>query len=132
MKYLLDTNAWIEILNHPNGKTASKLISVSPRDVLLCSVVLGELLTGAYKSSKSAANLGLIHALVQQFASLPFDDQAADQFGRIRTLLEAQGKPIGPYDTQIAAIAASRNLTVVTNNVAEFGRVPGLSIEDWK
>jgi tRNA(fMet)-specific endonuclease VapC len=67
-----------------------------------------------------------------RFASLPFDDAAANEFGRIRAALEAAGTPIGPYDMQIAAIALVHNLTVVMHNVREFGRIEGLQIEDWE
>ncbi len=64
--------------------------------------------------------------------SLPFDDDAAEVFARIRFHLESRGMVIGPYDLQIASIALVHQLTVVTHNVAEFGRVPGLTVEDWE
>jgi tRNA(fMet)-specific endonuclease VapC len=131
MKYLLDTNAWIDVMNRPRGLVAARLATEQPTDVFLCSVVVGELLTGALKSARQAANLSLIHLLQQQFTSLPFDDAAADHYARTRAHLEASGMPIGPYDTQIAGIALSHGLKVVTHNTAEFSRVPGLSLEDW-
>jgi tRNA(fMet)-specific endonuclease VapC len=131
MRFLLDTNAWISVLNQPAGPVAVRLARHAPADVCLCPVVLGELLAGAYKSSRQAANLALLNLLCQQFVSLPFDDAAADHYGRIRAHLEAAGTPIGPYDTQIAAIAVVRGLSVVTNNTREFNRVPGLTLEDW-
>ena len=64
--------------------------------------------------------------------SLPFDDDAAEHFGDIRATLARQGKPIGPYDLQIAAIARAHGLIVVTHNTREFTRVPGLMLEDWQ
>jgi tRNA(fMet)-specific endonuclease VapC len=131
MKYLLDTNAWIEVLNNPKGSLAVKLAGHTPTDIALCSVVLGELLVGAYKSSKPAANLALINQLIQQFACLPFDANSADPYAQIRSHLEKLGQSIGPYDLQIAAIALRNGLITVTHNVAEFSRVPGLSVEDW-
>jgi tRNA(fMet)-specific endonuclease VapC len=131
MKYLLDTNAWIEVLNNPKGPLATKLAGHAPSDVALCSVVLGELLVGACKSSKPAANSALIHQLINQFACLPFEAGDADAYARTRCHLERLGQPIGPYDLQIAAIALQSGLTVVTHNVAEFSRVPGLTVEDW-
>jgi tRNA(fMet)-specific endonuclease VapC len=131
MKYLLDTNAWIDYLNSPSGLVGQKLSAQQPSKVCLCSVVVGELLTGAYKSSRQAANLALIALLQQQFVSLPFDDATADQYAQIRTNLEALGKPIGPYDTQIAAIALTHGLILVTHNTAEFSRVAALRLEDW-
>jgi tRNA(fMet)-specific endonuclease VapC len=63
---------------------------------------------------------------------LPFDDEAAVVHAAIRRHLEAAGTPIGPYDSQIAAIALVHGLTVVTHNTAEFARVPELKLEDWE
>src|SRR5438128_2519574 len=120
MSYLLDTNAWIEVLNNPKGKLAAKLAAQVPRDVVLCSVVLAELLVGAYKSSQPAANLALIQQLTRQFACLAFDEASADPYAQTRCHLERIGQPIGPYDLQIAAIALQHSLTVVTHNVGEF------------
>src|ERR1051325_1605042 len=112
MTYLLDTNAWISILNKPQGIVATRLASHA-----LYSIVLGELLVGAYKSPKQAANLGLIQQLILQFACLPFDELCADQYAQIRSHLERTGQPIAPYDMQIAAIAGQhgdcRDLHVV-------------------
>jgi tRNA(fMet)-specific endonuclease VapC len=131
MKYLLDTNICIQYLNKPAGPVGRKLAAQQPREVCLCSVVVGELFTGAYKSSRQAANLALIYLLQQQFTSLPFDDIAANQYGQIRARLEALGTPIGPYDLQIAAIAVIHGLVLVTHNTSEFSRVTGLVLEDW-
>jgi len=131
VKYLLDTNAWIRYVNKPRSAIARKLATLQPDDVRLCSVVLGELYYGAYKSSRPA-NLNVISTLSRQFASLPFDDAAAVIYGRIRAQLATAGALIGPYDLQIAAIALANNLTVVTRNTQEFSRVPGLVIEDWE
>lgn len=131
MKYLLDTNSWIEILNKPKGPVALKLAGHAPTEIALCSVVLGELLVGAYKSTRQAANLALIHQLIQQFGCLAFDETSADPYAQTRCHLEKIGQPIGPYDLQIAGIALQHGLIVVTHNLAEFSRVPGLTIEDW-
>jgi tRNA(fMet)-specific endonuclease VapC len=132
MTFLLDTNAWIEILNKPKGKVAIELAQHLPNEIALCSVVLGELLVGVYKSSQQNANLILVQQLVQQFACLPYDEAAADYFAQIRSFLEAQGTPIGPYDSQIAGIALANGLKLVIGNVSEFSRVPGLRVENWQ
>ena len=66
-----------------------------------------------------------------RFDVLPFDLAAAEQAATVRAQLEAQGTPIGPVDALIAGIALSRNLTVVTRNTREFGRVAGLNVENW-
>lgn len=68
----------------------------------------------------------------RRFDSLPFDDAAAEEYGRIRAELTAAGTPIGPNDLMIASIALANQLTLVTSNTAEFGRVPGLQIENWR
>jgi tRNA(fMet)-specific endonuclease VapC len=86
---------------------------------------------GAYKSSQPAANLALIQQLTRQFACLAFEEASADPYAQTRCHLEKIGRPIGPYDLQIAAIALQHSLTVVTHNVGEFSRVPGLRVEDW-
>ena len=70
--------------------------------------------------------------LRQSFASLPYDDAAAEEYGRIRSHLSNAGTPIGECDMQIAAIALVHSLTVVTHNTSEFSRVPGLLYEDWQ
>jgi tRNA(fMet)-specific endonuclease VapC len=64
--------------------------------------------------------------------SLPFDGQAAAICGRLRSQLKAAGTPIGSYDLQIAAIALTHNLTLITHNTGEFSRVEGLHLEDWE
>lgn len=135
MNYLLDTNSWVDHLRHgPTSKVTAKLLAIPTGDVFLCSVVLGELLYGAYHSGPAyqASNLALIAALRQQFASLPLDDSAAEQYGKVRAHLASLGTPIGPNDLLIAAIALANGLTLVTHNTIEFSRVPGLTLEDWQ
>ena len=73
-----------------------------------------------------------VHIFLKQFQSLPFDDDAALIFGEVRAQLARIGRPIGPYDLQIAAIVLQHKLTLVTHNMAEFSRVPDLSCEDWE
>jgi len=87
---------------------------------------------GAHKSPCREANLRLLAALFDRFASLPFDDPAAEQYGWIRAELATRGTPIGPNDLMIAAIALANELTLVTHNVGEFSRVTGLQVEDWQ
>ena len=72
------------------------------------------------------------HEFLSRFHSYEFDDRSAEAAGQLRAALESQGTPIGPYDTQIAAVALVNDLVLVTHNVREFGRVDGLRIEDWE
>lgn len=130
--YLLDTNAWISYLNARRSPIAGRLVNTNPADVRLCSVVKAELYYGAYRSSRVRENLNLLTRLSAQFASVPFDDVAADHYGKIRAYLAKLGTPIGPNDLLIAAIALAGAFTLVTNNTREFSRVPGLLIENWE
>lgn len=134
MIYLLDTNAWIAYLRQNNSRLVQRFLSVDPAEIALCSVVLAELFYGAHHgaANKLAANLSLIARLQQRFASLPFDDRAAPEYGTIRAHLAAQGTPIGPNDLMIASIALAHDHTLVSNNTGEFSRVPNLKLEDWQ
>lgn len=132
MTYLLDTNAWISLLNRHDSPVAGHLKQVEESTVAMCSVVKTELYYGAMKSTRVEANLDLLGRLFERFSCLPFDDAAAEACARIRADLSRRGSPIGPYDCMIAATALSHELTLVTHNVAEFRRVDGLRIEDWE
>ena len=132
--YLLDTNTCIHYLRNANPLVIRRIQARPPQDIRLCSVVQAELYHGAYKSPAAyrAANLALLALFFPRFINLSFDQAAAEIFGRVRAHLESLGTPIGPYDLEIASIALSNGLTVVTHNIAEFGRVPGLAVEDWE
>lgn len=131
MAWLLDTNAWITHLKQPGGPIEQRLSQVLPAEILLCSVVKAELWYGAHKYERKERRLMVLAALFGQFISLPFDDDAALQYGEIRHELEIQGRVIGPNDLQIAAICRARGITLVSANTNEFGRVAGLRVEDW-
>jgi tRNA(fMet)-specific endonuclease VapC len=132
MRFLLDTNAWIKLLNQQASPIKDKFGLTNPSDIALCSVVKSELYFGAYKSTHKNKNLDLLTTLFAQFISLQFDDAAAEICGNIRAQLSTLGTPIGPYDLQIAGIALSNNLILVTHNTKEFSRITGLRIEDWE
>ena len=101
-------------------------------DIAICSIVVGELRFGAEKSANPSKHHSEVDAFATQLISLPFDDLAARIYGRIRHTLGSAGQSIGPNDTQIAAIALVHNLILVTHNISEFSRVPGLGLEDWQ
>jgi tRNA(fMet)-specific endonuclease VapC len=132
MKYSLDTNTCIRYINGRAPKVREKIPTVPARDIVVCSVVRGELAYGAAKSQTPQRSAEKQQQFLEPYASVPYDDLAAQMFGQIRAYLEKQGTPIGPYDMQIAAIALVHDLILVTHNVAEFSRVPDLQIEDWE
>lgn len=132
MKYLLDTNACIRYISGRSLPLVEKLRAMPTASVVVCSVVKAELFYGAMKSQTPELSLAKQLRFLNQFASLPFDDQAAEIFGEIRAELTKKGTPIGPYDLQIAAIALAHQTTLVTHNIAEFSRIPGLLLEDWE
>jgi tRNA(fMet)-specific endonuclease VapC len=100
--------------------------------VRVASVVRAELQFGARNSSRVEANLALLATFLAPFASVPFDDFAADYYGRIRADLHRSGELIGPNDMLIAATALAHDLVLVTRNVKELGRVSGLRWVDWE
>lgn len=132
MTYLLDTNTCIRYLNRSSEAVVRQITTRSPDEVCICDIVKFELYYGAYRSSRIAENLQTLEQFFADLTSYPFDGQAAQICGRIRTTLQNQGTPIGAYDVQIAAIALTHNLTLVTHNTREFSRVDGLAIEDWE
>jgi tRNA(fMet)-specific endonuclease VapC len=129
MRYLLDANVVIALLNDATSKPARRARRERPGDMAMSSFVVHELFYGAFKSKRAAQNIALVEAL--QFAVLDFDKEDAKQAGQLRALLADRGTPIGPYDVLIAGQAMARDMTLVTHNRDEFARVPGLRIEDW-
>jgi tRNA(fMet)-specific endonuclease VapC len=132
MTYLLDTNVCIAYLNGRSSNVVQRLRGVSPSEIAVCSVVKAELFFGAMRSRNAAGTLARQRAFLEQFVSFPFDDRAAEFYASIRATLVVRGTPIGPNDLLIAAIARAHNLTLVTANVREFGRIEGLQIENWE
>jgi len=132
MNYLLDTNACISYLNNPQSPVRYRMERLQPSSVFVCSVVKAELYFGVMNSRRPLKNREKLEVFFQQLRSFPFDDAAALLYGEIRATLSQAGRPIGPYDLQIAAIALSRNLIIVTHNTKEFSRIAGLKLEDWE
>ena len=130
--YLLDTNACIRVLNDSSHPLVSRLRQHHPAEIRLCSVVKGELVYGARRSSRPAENLRLLSRFFAPFISLPFEDRCADHYGEIRHDLQRAGTLIGPNDLLIAATAIGHDATLITHNTREFSRVVGLALEDWE
>lgn len=131
MRYLLDTNAWIIYLKDPDSGVRKRLLTVSPQDIVTCSIVLSELLHGAEKYGNRLKRVATVQTLLAPFLCLPFDESDAAHYASLRHDLEVRGEVIGPYDLQIAAICLRHQFTLVTNNVSEFGRIDRLIVEDW-
>lgn len=130
--YLLDTNVCIRLLNEAHPGVLQQFRARSPSEISLCSVVKAELLLGARRSTRVEENLQRLKQFFTPLDSLPFDDLCAEHYAVIRADLLAQGKPIGPNDLLIAAIARAHDAVLVTHNSGEFGRVIGLRLEDWE
>jgi tRNA(fMet)-specific endonuclease VapC len=131
MRYLLDTNTCIAMMRH-HPVVLQHLAAIAPGDCVISSIVSYELYTGVEKCAKPAQERAKVDLLHQTLGQLFFDLTAAEEAGRIRALLESQGQPIGPYDILVAGQARAISLTLVTANAREFGRVPGLSTENWQ
>ena len=128
--YLLDTNTLIYFFKDL-GNVAETLLSKSPKNISIPSIVLYELEVGIAKSNNPKKRKKQLEALISRITVQPFTSREAEVAAMIRADLEKQGTPIGPYDTLIAGTALSVNATLVTNNTKEFQRVAGLSLEDW-
>lgn len=134
MSFLLDTNAVVALLrNNPASvRERYRKAEASGEYLAVSSVVLFELWYGVEKSSRVRENTERLRVMLSgDLDLLDFDDLDAQTTGRVRAELERAGTPIGAYDVMIAGQALRRGLTVVTTNSSEFGRVSGLSLEDW-
>lgn len=130
MRYMLDTDICIYAINERPAAVLNAFRAHAADGLGISAVTAAELFYGVARTG-SARNLLALRQFLAPLEIAPFDDQAAEVFGSLRAWLTAQGTPIGPYDTQIAAHAQSLGLTLVSNNTREFQRVPGLQLENW-
>ena len=128
--YALDTNSVVYFFKGLD-RVAERLLATPPGDVALPAVVLYELELGVAKSNAPERRRDQLAELVRRVRILPFGPDEARVTARIRADLERAGKPIGPLDFLIAGTALHHGATLVTHNRGEFGRVGGLSLEDW-
>jgi len=131
MRYLIDTNICIYIMNNKPKEVIEKLKSLNIGDIGISSITVSELFYGAYKSKHIERNLQRLREFLAPFEIIPYDENAARVYGEIRSQLEREGNIIGPLDLLIAACALSRDLTLVTNNEKEFKRIKSLKVENW-
>ena len=130
MKYLLDTDTLIYVFKRA-GNCLARLSLQNDTDIAISTINLFELEYGMGKSDNRVKMDSYVSSLCRRYALLDFDRAASLQTGTIRALLHTRGTPISPYDVQMAGIALSKNLTIVTRNTREFERVVGLRIKNW-
>jgi tRNA(fMet)-specific endonuclease VapC len=131
MNSLLDTNICIALIRQKSPQLIKRLISLKPGEVGISSITLAELEYGVEKSSFREQNTRALEQFLLPLEILPFDEKAANIYGKIRSDLERTGQTVGPMDLLIAAHALSLQATLVTNNLRKFERVEGLKVEDW-
>lgn len=131
MTYLLDTNTCIYIINNRPPEVAEKFSKVDIREIAVSSITVAELRYGAEKSGFGARNMKALEEFIASLVVRDFNDDASRVYANLRVHLERKGTPIGPLDTLIAAHALSLGVTLVTNNLKEFKRVPKLRVENW-
>ncbi len=132
MRFLLDTNVCVDFLNSRYPRVRKKLLSSTPGAVAVSSIAVAELRYGAEKSARPKENHGQVDLLLEDLRTLEFDLDAGAAYGRLRRALEVRGTPIGPNDLLIAAQALAHDLVLVSADVAEFGRIDGLRLENWR
>jgi tRNA(fMet)-specific endonuclease VapC len=133
MAYLLDTNICVAAMNRRSPSVRDAMAAASRRGAMIgiSTVVLFELAYGAHKGAHVNANTRMIRNLLAGAQIVPVDSDDAWMAGQIRADLEGAGTPMGAYDYLIAGQAVRRGMTLVTANVREFARVPGLDWENW-
>lgn len=130
--FLLDTDiVSYAISRRPPPSLLAKLGVVPAEQQFTTSITVAELVAGAYRSGRPALFLPKIRGMTERLRAVPFDAAAAWRYGEVHATLLRRGTPLDHPDLQIAAIALSRGLVLVTHNVRHFARVSGLLIEDW-
>jgi len=132
MKYLLDTNICIYIINEKPENVLKRFEQYPVTEFGISSITHAELQYGIEKSMNKETNQHALDEFLLPLTVLPFHGKSLIKcYGQIRTFLELEGKTIGPLDMLIAAHALSLDLTILTNNLREFSRIPNLKCENW-
>jgi tRNA(fMet)-specific endonuclease VapC len=129
--YILDTNICIYIIKKKPVKVFNRFKELTPGTVGISSITMAEMQYGISKSSKPVRNQEALDQFLLPLDILDFNALAAIEYGKIRSMLEKEGTPIGSLDMLIAAHARSIGAVLVTNNTKEFKRVANLKIENW-
>jgi tRNA(fMet)-specific endonuclease VapC len=128
---MLDTNICIHAIRQNSLEVVRRLAELNPANTVISSIVAAELWTGVMKSRQRRQSEQALKTFLSFVEVLDWPVSAAQDYGQIRTALEAKGKLIGPMDLLIAAHALSERFTLVTRNIDEFARVEGLKLESW-
>jgi tRNA(fMet)-specific endonuclease VapC len=131
IKYMLDTNICIYIIKKKPADVIERFRQTQISQIGISSITLSELEYGIVKSSKPDQNQFALAQFLAPLEILPYGDEAAQQYGRLRAFLEKQGTPIGSLDMLIAAHALSIDSILVTNNEKKFKWAPNLNIDNW-
>ncbi len=131
MKFLLDTNTCIYIIKNKPPQVLQKFQTFNVSDIGISSITVAELEYGVYKSQRQQKNKLALTQFLILLEIVPFDETSTQLYGQIRAELERKGTVIGAMDMLIASQAMSLGLTLVTNNIKEFSRIPGLVLENW-
>ena len=132
MKYFLDTNICIYVINEKPKKVLRKFEQYPVHEFGISSITHAELQYGVEKSKNKDTNQNALDEFLLPLTILPFHGKRLVAcYGGIRALLESKGKTIGPFDMLIAAHALSLDLTIISNNIKEFYRTPNLKFENW-
>jgi len=130
-KYLLDTNICIYLIKKRPPEVFKRFQQIQLKQLHIPTITVFELYYGIQKNNSHQRNLSALENFISPLTVVDFDLEAAKKAAQIRDALQKQGTPIGPYDTQIAAIALSLNMVLLTNNMREFERIKGLKLENW-
>ena len=130
VRYLLDTNVLSDLIRNPGGSAARRLAVVGEATVCTSIIVACELRYGAVRKGSPQLS-DRVETVLESLEVLPLDKESDRHYAMVRSQLDRLGKPIGPNDLLIAAHTLALDLILVTDNVKEFSRVPGLSIENW-
>jgi tRNA(fMet)-specific endonuclease VapC len=128
--YVLDTNTLIYYFKGM-GNVSENLLDKTPKDIGIPAIVLFELEVGIAKSKAPRKRTQQLREITSIVNIIPFGDKEAKVSASIRTKLEKQGLPIGPYDLLIGGSAVANQAILVTHNTKEFERIENLGIEDW-
>lgn len=131
MSYLLDTNVCIHVMSHRDERVRQRFESAGAARLVVSAVTVGELWYGVWASTRTAKNALVLEEFLRPYSVIPFTEVCAAEYGKVRAHLRVRGTPIGANDLLIAATALAHDLTLVTANTREFGRIPGLRLEDW-